>query len=224
MLFPFKKTMSHKASTINQEAKVVRLLPQKVVHSFPNLLNPLANLLAKLHINPNTISTFSLAAGIGAGIFYVFNLPLPALIFVILCGILDTVDGKVAVHENKKSAYGAMYDSSLDRYAEFFIYLGIAFYFRKHWAIWITFGAILGSFMVSYTRARAEGLGIKCRIGIMQRAERIVVVSLGTLTGIIFHVLDSALIVALVLITFFSNITALQRIFFVRKKEKERFE
>lgn len=212
--------MAHKGSVMNQEAKVVRLLPQKLIHSFPNLLNPLAQLLAKLHISPNAISTFSLIAGLGAGLFYVFNHPLLALILVVFCGILDTVDGKVAVHENKSSAYGAIYDSSLDRYAEFFIYLGIAVYFRNHWAIWITFGAILGSFMVSYTRARAEGLGIQCRIGIMQRAERIVIISLATLTGLIFNILDSALIVALALITLFSNITALQRIFFVRKKEK----
>ena len=212
--------MNRNITALNQKQKISRLLPKILLNSIPNLLNPLAKLFAHLKISPNTISTFSLIAGFAAGIFFAFELHLLALISILLSGVFDTLDGKVAVRENKQSLYGAIYDSTLDRYAEFFIYLGIAIYFRNHWALWITFVAILGSFMVSYTRARAEGLGIECNIGFMQRAERLVTLILATLLGIIFHVFDYVMIAALCLIAVISNFTALQRTLYVRRIEK----
>lgn len=204
----------------SQRQRTIRLLPKIFVNLTPNLLNPLANFLANLKIHPNALTFFSLLSGLGAGIFFGFEHPLWALIFIILCGIFDSLDGKVAVQERKKSLYGAIFDSTLDRYAEFFIYLGLAIYFRDHWALWLTFWTILGAFMVSYTRARAEGLGIKCKIGLMQRAERMVSLTLGISIGLLFNVFDYAMIAALAFIALFSNITAIQRALFVRKIEK----
>ena len=214
--------MDHNAIFIRQKHNLLRLLPNKLLSSAPRVLNPVVNFLARQNVSPNVISTFSLLTGLGAGIFFIFKLPVLALIFIILCSVCDILDGKIAVKENRKSLYGAIYDSTMDRYAEFSIYLGIAVYFRNHWALWIVLGTILGSFMVSYTRARAEGLGIQCKIGVMQRAERFFALSLATLIGPIFHVYDQALIAALSLIALFSNITAFQRTLYVRKVEKSK--
>ncbi len=75
--------------------------------------------------------------------------------------------------------------------------------------------------MVSYTRARAEGLGIECKIGIMQRAERILLLFLGAMIGSLFNIFDPAMITVLAIIAVFSNITAIQRTFYVKKVEKQ---
>ena len=138
---------------------------------------------------------------------------------ILVCGIFDILDGKVAESTNTKSLFGAIFDSTLDRYSEFFIFLGIAVYFRNHWALWIAIAAMLGSTLVSYTRARAEGLGVECRVGIMQRAERIVLLVLGTVLGSLFNVFDLAMIIVLTMIAVISHITAIQRTFYVRKVE-----
>ena len=141
---------------------------------------------------------------------------------IFLCGALDIVDGKVAVKAKKQSLYGAIFDSTLDRYSEFFIYFGLAYYFRGRWPMWIPYFTFLGSTMVSYTRARAEGLGIECKGGFMQRAERMILLVLGALIGTIFKVFDPARMVVLTGTAVVSNITAFERTLFVRKVERQR--
>ena len=141
---------------------------------------------------------------------------------IILCGFFDLLDGQVAAKTNKQSLFGAIFDSTLDRYSEFFIYLGIAYYFRDHWALWLCFFTLFGSYMVSYTRARAEGLGVECQIGIMQRAERLGLLALGSLLGSAFGAFDSVMITALIAITVISNFTAFQRIHHVKKNETQK--
>jgi len=199
-----------------------RILPRKLITSFPHHLSRLASLLISLRVNPNTISVFALLAGLGAGLLFFFQKTFWAGIVIIICGLLDILDGKVAVGSDRKSLFGAIFDSTLDRYSEFFIYLGLAVYFRNHWALWVAILAFLGSAMVSYTRARAEGLGVECKVGIMQRAERIVFLSLGSILGSLFKVFDPSIIGVLILIATFSNLTALQRTFYVRKVEKQK--
>jgi len=164
----------------------------------------------------------ALMSGIGAGVLFFLKQPLWAGISIIICGLFDILDGKVAANANQKSLFGAIFDSTLDRYSEFFIYLGLAAYFRNHWALWLTFWTILGSIMVSYTRARAEGLGIECKIGIMQRAERMVLLFCGAIIGSLFKIFDPAMISVLAIIAVVSNITAIQRTFYVKKVEKQK--
>ncbi len=161
-------------------------------------------------------------AGLGAGLLFALNIPVWAAVLIIISGISDVVDGKVAAQAKKKSLYGAIFDSTLDRYSEFFIYLGLAVYFRNRWPLWVLFFTFLGSTMVSYTRARAEGLGIECRVGFMQRAERMLLLILGALIGSIFKVFDPAMIVVLMAIAIISNFTAFERTLYVRKMEIHR--
>ena len=205
----------------SQTEQSFRILPKKLISFTLDSLNQVAYLFVNLKIGPNALSFVALISGIGAGVLFFLKHPFWAGIMIVICGLFDILDGKVAVNTNQKSLFGAIVDSALDRYSEFFIYLGLAAYFRNHWALWLTFWTILGSSMVSYTRARAEGLGIECKIGIMQRAERMLLLFLGAMIGSLFNIFDPAMIIVLAIIAVFSNITAIQRTFYVKKVEKQ---
>lgn len=204
-----------------QTEQSFRILPKKLISLTFDSLNQVAYLFVNLKIGPNALSFMALISGMGAGVLFFLKHPFWAGIMIVISGLFDILDGKVAVNANQKSLFGAIFDSVLDRYSEFFIYLGLAAYFRNHWALWLTFCAILGSSMVSYTRARAEGLGIECKIGIMQRAERMLLLFLGAMIGSLFNIFDPAMITVLAIIAVFSNITAIQRTFYVKKVEKQ---
>ena len=97
---------------------------------------------------------------------------------MLFSGTLDILDGKVARRSNGASPRGAFLDSVVDRYAEFVSYAGLIVFFETGWRVWAVLLAILGGMMVSYTRARAEGLGVRCEIGMLQRPERFVIARL----------------------------------------------
>jgi len=200
--------------------QTARILPRKWIAFSLDTLDGLTSLFIRLRLSPNAITVLALIVGMGAGALFALNEPTWAAVLIIICGILDVMDGKVAVKMKKQSLFGAIFDSTLDRYSEFFLYLGLAVYFRNHWALWITFLTFLGSTMVSYTRARAEGLGIDCKVGVMQRAERMVLLALGSIVGVIFNIFDAVIIGILIFIALVSNYTALQRTFHVKKTEK----
>jgi CDP-diacylglycerol--glycerol-3-phosphate 3-phosphatidyltransferase len=199
-----------------------RMLPKKLISLTLHFLDGVFTVFINLRISPNVLTIFALAAGIAAGILFVVEQPFWAGISIIISGLFDIIDGKVAATTNRKSLFGAIFDSTLDRYSEFFIYLGLAYHFRNHWALWLTFFALLGSNMVSYTRARAEGLGIECTVGIMQRAERMVLLFSAAILGPLFKIFNPLMIIALVIIAVLSNLTAVQRNFFVKKVENQR--
>jgi CDP-diacylglycerol--glycerol-3-phosphate 3-phosphatidyltransferase len=203
----------------NQKQQTIRLLPKQLSTFADNSADSIANLFIRLKFTANFISFIALALGLAAGILFALAQPLGAGIVIILCGFFDVLDGQVAAKTNRKSLFGAIFDSTLDRYSEFFIYLGIAYYFRDHWALWLCFFTLFGSYMVSYTRARAEGLGMECQIGIMQRAERLGLLAFGSLFGSAFGVFDSVMIAVLITIALVSNFTAFQRIHHVKKIE-----
>jgi CDP-diacylglycerol--glycerol-3-phosphate 3-phosphatidyltransferase len=200
-----------------QKKKNIRILPQFLITATAISTNSIANLFVKLKFTPNGLTILALLFGLVAGVMFVLEKPAWAAVMIFLCGLFDMLDGKVAAKTNKTSDFGAIFDSTLDRYSEFFIYLGLAYYFRESWALWVPFFTFLGSTMVSYTRARAEGLGIECKIGVMQRAERMVLLLLGTLLGIAFDIFDPLMTGILLLIAVVSNFTAMQRTLYVKK-------
>jgi len=206
----------------NQTQETARILPKKLRSFTTEHLNCVASFFINLNVNPNVLTIMATIVGIGAGVFFVFDKPFWAGILIIICGMLDILDGKVAAGTNKTSVFGAIFDSTLDRYSEFFIYLGLAVHFRNHWALWITFFTLLGSTMVSYTRARAEGLGIECKIGVMQRAERMVFLATGSIIGSLFKIFNPVIIGVLLIIALLSHITAIQRTLYVKKVEKQK--
>ncbi len=209
------------AAERSPKVRLLSAIPEKWIRGFLGSLDGLAGILVRLGVSPNLITVLALLAGGAAGAFFAFHLPGWAAALIFICGALDIIDGKVAVKSGKKSLYGAIFDSTLDRYSEFFIYFGLAYYFRGRWPMWIPFFTFLGSTMVSYTRARAEGLGIECRAGVMQRAERMILLVAGTVIGLVFRVFDPAMIAVLTIIAFVSNITAVDRMLLVRKAEQK---
>jgi phosphatidylglycerophosphate synthase len=146
------------------------------------LIHPLERLLVG-RVSPNVITASSLlmcaltGAAVGLG-----HLPGAVWLYA-FAGILDVLDGRLARIGNQQTAAGALFDSVSDRWGELFVFAGYAWFL--HDSLWLlaVMGAIGSSMMVSYTRARAEGLGIELSGGVMQRAERIVLVAGGTLVA-----------------------------------------
>ncbi len=133
-------------------------------------------------------------------------------VLLILAGLFDVVDGAVARAMGRVSRFGAFLDSTLDRFGEAAVYLGLAVHYLKSSDLTgslLCYLTLVGSFMVSYTRARAEGIGVECREGFFTRFERIAVLALGLFIG--------KPLWALWVLAPFSNLTALQRIYLVRK-------
>lgn len=146
---------------------------------------------------------------------------------LLACGVLDLLDGNLARHTAQTSRRGAFLDSVIDRYAEFFTFCGLGVFFSRSGMLWIVAFAFLGSVMVSYTRARAEGLGIACRGGLMQRGERYILLGLSSFLSVICnHVFcrptHIVLILGLTLLMILSNLTAFSRIRMVSAALEER--
>jgi len=133
-------------------------------------------------------------------------------VVLILAGLCDILDGALARSTNAAYPYGAFLDSTLDRYSEGAVYLGLAAYFvtidppLQEWLVLATLAALAGSFLVSYVRARAQSLGFTCKTGLFQRPERVVVTVAGLLIG------GPVLYGVVFLLAIVTNITALQRI------------
>jgi CDP-diacylglycerol--glycerol-3-phosphate 3-phosphatidyltransferase len=143
-------------------------------------------------------------------------------VMVVLAGACDVLDGKLARETNKMTKFGALMDSTIDRYSEILLFLGLAiFFYGKHsHVIYPIIFAIAGSFMVSYIRARAEGLGLECRVGLMQRPERITWLAIGSVLGGIPKYGIYVVIVTIWFIAVLANITVIQRIVFIRNELK----
>jgi len=197
------------------------------------IVGPVGNLLARLGVHPNALSLAGLVLSLFAGLIYSAGAYFWGAWAVALAGTCDALDGRLARQTGKNSTFGAFFDSTLDRFGEVFIYLGLAWHFsggevllkgesgnplhfQSPWAVlWIIL-AVSGSFMVSYTRARAEGLGIDCKVGWMQRPERMVLLIIGSLLGSIPVIGVLLLKVTLLLLAIFTNFTAVQRMIYVR--------
>ena len=194
------------------------------------IINPVVKGLIKMGVTPNVITTTGLVLNIVAAALFIyagylareesfFSVGLGGGV-VLFAGLFDMLDGRVARMGNKVSRFGAFYDSVLDRYSELFTLFGLFFFLVLQgyvaWAI-VAFVALIGSIMVSYVRARAEGLGLECKVGLMQRPERVVLTSLGALFCGIFGdctAFDPILILALplALIALLANVTAFVRV------------
>ena len=202
-----------------QESK---LLNKHVVNGFLIVIEPIARLLINLKVHPHVVTFAGLLLSILAFNFFRQGLFFYAGLVVILAGICDVLDGRLARDTKTITKFGALMDSTIDRYSEVVMFLGIAMFFhdRQSYVVYLIIFAITGSFMVSYTRARAEGLGIDCKIGLMQRPERVTYLAIGSLLGSIPKTNYIFLILTLWFIAVFANVTVVQRIIFIRNKLK----
>ena len=205
------------------------------------IINPVVRGLIRMGVTPNMVTTIGLLGNLASAciIAYAgyeaqttdnprFDLIVWAGAVTIVFSLFDMLDGQVARLGNMVSRFGALYDSVLDRYCELFTVGALSYYLVMNgWVLGalVAFLALVGSVMVSYVRARAEGVGLECKVGFMQRPERVVVTSVGCLAcGICGLCAPShpetafiILIVAMAIIAVFANLTAFARIDVCRK-------
>src|SRR5579863_2086353 len=158
------------------------------------VIDPFVKVLIKLGLTPNAVTTIGFALNLGVAVIFIIGAEEGnrgdlsyvgwAGALILFAGLFDMLDGQVARLGNMKSTFGALYDSVLDRYSELIMFLGICYYLVGHHYFLssiFAFIALIGSMMVSYTRARSEGLGIECKDGLMQRPERVITIGVSAL-------------------------------------------
>jgi CDP-diacylglycerol--glycerol-3-phosphate 3-phosphatidyltransferase len=179
--------------------------------------------LARTRVTPNALTTAGVSLCASAAVLTYFEYRnqilffwLAALVFVV-GSVLDILDGALARAGGKQSPFGAFLDSTTDRVSEAFVLGAIALVFHRRGnevALGFTFAAVVGSFLVSYTRARAEALGLKGDVGLGSRAERVVVITAGLVLAPWWHCLDAAIY----LLTVTAWFTVVQRVLSVRRQ------
>jgi CDP-diacylglycerol--glycerol-3-phosphate 3-phosphatidyltransferase len=187
-------------------------------------IQPLVDRLLRSGVRPNTITTFGTSLVLVSSVAYGAGLVRWGGLLLLLSGIVDTLDGQVARGGRMVTSFGAFYDSTLDRVGDGATFIGIGTFFLTApdvaWrvpAVVACMVAILASLLVSYARARAEGLGLECKVGIAQRAERIV--GLGAPSLIVGAGPHGLVLEALVgLLALASVITVVQRFYYVYRQ------
>ena len=195
---------------------------QKVIYA---IINPLIKGMIKVGITPNFITTTGFLLNVVATAMFIYAAELPAGEgmawigwgggVILFAGLFDMMDGRLARMGNMSSTFGALWDSTLDRYSELCTLFGICYLLLSiggwEWAGIVTFIAMVGSVMVSYVRARAEGLDIECKVGLMQRPERVVVTAVGAIFCGVYGNMW-VLVVPMIIIAVLANITAFWRV------------
>lgn len=187
------------------------MLSEKFGHFLDKPLTPLAKAFP---INPNVITFIGMIITSSSCFLIPINLFLGG-IFILAGGAFDFLDGILARVNKKVSKFGALLDSTLDRIADGFIFVGIAWYFFRisdNNALLLTLLCMIASYLISYIRARAEGLGVSCNVGIIERPERLILLAFGCLTSLLYYII--------ILLTLLSWLTVAQRILYVRKQLK----
>lgn len=185
------------------------------------IIDPLVRWMVRHRVHPNLLTTLGFLTVVGAGVLYHLDHVRWAGLLVLLGGMWDIFDGQVARVSGMASKFGSFYDSTLDRISEIVVFLGLLSLYNSYgreladvWMVYAIFLAMGGAIMVSYTRARAEGLGLDCKVGLMQRPERVVLLGLGSLS---FGLMWGGLVlkVVIVVVAVLTNVTAIQRIWWV---------
>jgi CDP-diacylglycerol--glycerol-3-phosphate 3-phosphatidyltransferase len=179
--------------------------------------HPIAAFLNRLGIRPNTVTLIGLAGTVGVAVLIAFGYMTWAGILLLVMGPVDAMDGALARLRNEVSAWGAFVDAVTDRYSELFLFLGFLIYFMlqsNEAGILLAYLAAAGSVLVSYVKARADASKLDANVGLLTRVERYLVI----IPALIFSSLYPPLVlIALTIIAVLANITALQRIFRVRR-------
>ena len=219
------------------------LIPAAVERAFKRLLEPLARWLGKKNTNPNWLTTLGFLLSIFSAIEIANGRLETGGALVLVSGLFDTIDGAVARKTGRVTRFGAVYDSTIDRYSEVAVFFGLGFFLIGHQFYFTSIAAVFaigGSIMVSYIRARAETLGFKANVGLARRQERVVILG----SGLLLNVLDGwfekifapvigdifggnfvhppfALAAAVLLLAILTNVTAIERLYYVYKQYRE---
>ncbi len=201
----------------------MKLVPPVVERSFFAIVTPLVDALIRRQVRPNTLTTVGVGFVLLSALAFGFGMIRVGGLLLLVSGVVDTLDGAVARATGTTSKFGAFYDSTLDRVGDGATFMGIGAFlltaegvaFRVP-AVLLCMVAILSSLVVSYARARAEGLGLECKVGIAQRAERIL--GLG-IPSLIIGAGPRALVLEgiVAILTVMSVITVVQRFIYVHQ-------
>ncbi len=196
------------------------------MNGYLRVIEPVASLLVRLRVSPNVLTTLGTFCSIAGGIAFAFGRIHLGGWIIGLCAIFDVLDGVVARRTGQSTVFGAFYDSTLDRVADGAVLGGILYFFATDPAhknaafVALTLIGIIGTFLTSYTRARADGLGIDAKVGVMQRPERVVLLSVPQ--AFFGLALNGFVLMAVVcILTVTAWVTAVQRILFVRRATGE---
>lgn len=187
----------------------LRLLPRSAPR---RLVEPVALALARLGLTPNALTALGLLAGGGAAALVALGRFWEGGLLLLVGGALDLLDGALARATGRASPGGALLDSTADRLSEAALFLGLLIFYqgRSQELVILVYLAAVGSFLVSYVRARAEGLGLELREGLFTRAERVTLLALGLIIG--------QMRVILWIVAVLSLLTALQRLYVARRR------
>ena len=184
--------------------------------TFKGILDTIAAFLLKIGLTPNLVTSFGLVLTIAAAVFAALGKFSIAGLILLIGAPLDAVDGAMARKLGTPTRFGGFFDSVMDRYAELFMLGGLLVYYNGKGdttTALLVYIAAAGSLMVSYTRARAEGLQLNARVGFFSRLERMI--------SLILFLLIGKPVIAIWLIAILANFTAIQRIIFVYRQAKD---
>jgi len=197
------------------------------------VIDPFVKGLIHIGLTPNMVTFIGFLLNVCAAYLFVvanpvisdtyaynYSMIMYAGIVLFIGSMFDMLDGQVARIGNMKTTFGAMFDSILDRYSEMITLLAISYlFFSSDSMLWglVTFLAMLGSLMVSYVRARAEGLGLECKVGFLQRPERVVITFVAAFLSGLLECIE-ILQWAMAFIAVFANITAFWRIIYCKRQ------
>jgi phosphatidylglycerophosphate synthase len=191
------------------------------------VISPFERLFIWLGISPNFLTTFGfLLSAASACAFATGHMGIAGWL-MILGGTFDMFDGRIARKTGKTSKSGAFYDSVMDRFGEAIVFFGLAYYYRSSWVLFLVLGGLIGSLMVSYTRAKGDSEGVDCKGGSMQRPERIVYLGVGSIFSPPFRQLvdphaaapvEYLTIAALAVISVMTLFTAIYRMIYIFRK------
>jgi CDP-diacylglycerol---glycerol-3-phosphate 3-phosphatidyltransferase len=200
----------------------MKALWSSVINGYLRIISPIADLLVRMGVSPNTLTTVGTLCTLGGSVAYGMGHIRTGGWIIGITAIFDVLDGTVARKSGKSTVFGAFYDSTLDRVADGGVLLGLAYFFatsveyQSLRMVVVCFLCLIGTYLISYTRARAEALGIDAKVGIMQRPERVVLLCAPqALIGLAMGGLVLKGIVILLTVTAWW--TAIHRILFVRR-------
>jgi CDP-diacylglycerol--glycerol-3-phosphate 3-phosphatidyltransferase len=184
------------------------------------IARPFVLVLRRTGVSPNALTIVGLAITLGSAVLVATGNFLAGGLVLIGSSLFDMLDGALARATGKTTRFGALLDSTCDRFSEGAMFFALVFYYAPQGMnveVWLAVGALVGSFLISYIRARAEGLGIECKVGFFTRAERIVVLVAGLLFASLWGPL---MLFVLWILAVLSFATALQRVIYVWLKTR----
>lgn len=223
-VFSIKKKYKREEVLESVTRHQTKILSQHVKEWWVFITDPIALFFVKIGLRPSSITGIGFIISLIAAILFSQGLFGYAGWVMVFGATFDIFDGRVARLTGQETRSGAFYDAVLDRFSEGACFLGLAYYFRNSWVMVFVIAGLIGSMLVSYTKARGESVQVQCKIGTMQRPERIVYIGVSSLLDPVAYVImmnwtanpfPILLIIAIIIIAVMTNYTAVQRMIYI---------